>query len=119
MPVGTCASLDNPYLSTQYEKPAPGGGSVLVDYHFHHDGVSVRPNCDGPVIYLRVRNNSTVLARALLPNKKQGNKWLDGGPGTDMVLDVVARAGDQTTLNNLGLTKASDVAGVQITFPQV
>jgi hypothetical protein len=112
VPTGTCASLDNPYLAITYEKPAPGGGSVLIDCHFHHDGVSVRPNCDGPVIFLRVRNNSTVTAWALLPNKKQGNKWLQGDPGTDV---TTTNSGQ---LANLGLSNASDVAGVRITFTQ-
>src|SRR6478752_9046644 len=117
MPTGTCASLDNPYLAITLERPAPNSsGSVLIDIRFHHDGVSVRPNCDGPVFYLRVRNNSTMTARALLPAKKQGNKWLDGAPGTDVVLDTTVRPADQTTLNNLGLANASDVAGVRITF---
>lgn len=118
MPLGTCADLDNPYLAIQREEPCPGGGSILFDVRFHHDGVSVRPNCDGPIIYLRARNTSpTVTARILLPNKKKGNPWIDGPPNSDVVLNPEVRQPDQNQLNNLGVTKASDVMGLTITFP--
>lgn len=117
----TCAQLDtaNGYLAAQLERPAPDStGSVLVDCRWHPAAGATRATgCDGPIFYLRVRNNSDRIGRALLPNKKQGNPWLDGAPGTDVVLDTTVRSGDQTTLNNLGLVNYSDVAGVRITFP--
>lgn len=118
----TCAQLQaataEGYLSQQKEEPAPGGGSVLIDCRWHPAAGATRAaGCDGPVFYLRVRNNSGVLGRALLPNKKQGQPWLDGAPGTDVILDTVARPGDQTTLNNLGLVNYADVTGTRITFP--
>jgi hypothetical protein len=85
----TCAQLDDPERvpSTQLEKPAPDhSGSVLIDCRWHPAAGATRvTGCSGPIFYLRVRNNSpTTTARALLPNKKAGNPWLDGAPGTDV-----------------------------------
>jgi hypothetical protein len=117
----TCAQLDaqNGYLSTQLEKPAPDhSGSVLIDCRWHPSAGATRvTGCDGPIFYLRVRNNSpTKTARALLPNKKAGNPWLDGAPGTDVILDTTVRQADQNTLDSLGLTTYADVSGVRITW---
>jgi hypothetical protein len=70
MPIGTCdpASRGDAYNSVTLEERAPNGsGSVLTDVRYGWDGVSVMPNCDGPVSYLRTRNTSTMTAWATQP----------------------------------------------------
>ncbi len=115
MPIGTCdpATRGQAYNAVTLEKPAPNGsGSVLIDIHFGWDGVSVRPNCNGPVSYLRARNTSNMSAWALLPMKKRGSKWVQADPGTDVTTTAAGQ------LSNLGLSSYQDVLGVDITFTQ-
>jgi hypothetical protein len=113
--VGTCdpATRSDTYNQITIQEPLPdGSGSVLVDVHFGWDGTSVRPNCDGPVSYLRTRNTGTSAAWAWLPGKKKGATWVQIDPGTDVT--VTAKG----TLNNLGLTNFSDVQEVGFAFTQ-
>ena len=115
MPTGTCdpASRGEPYNTVTLEMPAPNGtGSVLIDIRYGWDGVSVRPNCNGPVSRLRTRNTSTQPAWALLPLKKRGDTWVQIAPGTDV---TVTAAGQ---LSNLGLSTYADVQGVDMVFTQ-
>jgi len=93
------------------EVPSTNGtGSVLIDIRYGWDGTSVRPNCDGPVSYIRTRNTSNMIAWALLPNKKKGAAWVQIDPGTDTTITAAGQ------LNNLGLSNQSDVQAVGITF---
>jgi hypothetical protein len=115
MPIGTCdpATRGDAFNSVTLEKPLPNGsGSVLADVHYGWDGISVRPDCDGPVLFLRTRNTGTQTAWAPLPNKKKPPLWVQIDPGTDVTITA------QGQLNNLGLTKYSDVAGVGLVFTQ-
>jgi hypothetical protein len=93
------------------EIPLPNAsGYVLCEVAFTADGVSLYPNCDGPVDSLRTRNTGTQTAWALLPDKKKPPLWVQIDPGTDI---TVSAAGQ---LNNLGLTKASDIRSVRLSF---
>lgn len=115
MPLGTCdpASRGESYNQMAYEVPAPdGSGTVLVDCHFGWDGTSTMPNCDGPTLFIRTRNTSAMTAWANLPNKKKPPTWVQIDPGTDVTITA------QGQLNNLGLSKASDVTSVQPVFTQ-
>ena len=115
MPAGTCDPASRGDASNQmaYEIPAPdGSGSVLVDIRYGWDGTSTMPNCDGPVISIFTRNNSAMTAYAALPNKKKPPLYVRIDPGTDVTIT------QQGQLNNLGLTKASDVISVQPVFEQ-
>ena len=85
-------------------------GSVLTEVHFTWDGVSIWPQCDGPVIFLRTRNTGTSPAWAMLPDKKKPPLWVKLDPGTDV---TVTQKG---TLNNLGLSNALDVVAVTFQF---
>jgi hypothetical protein len=118
VPIGTCdpASRGDAYNQVAEEVPLPNGsGSVLIDGRWDWDGVSVRPNCDGPVNFLRTRNTGTMPAWANLPNKKRGNPWVQIDPGTDVT--IVAKG----TLANLGLSNYTDLlaVGFQFTDPAV
>jgi len=113
MPSGTCDPASRGEASNQLtvEVPNPNGsGAVLIDIRYGWDGVSVRPNCEGPVLSLRTRNLSNSTAWANLPNKKRGNTWVQIDPGTDVTVNA------QGQLNNLGLSNLSDVLGVWPVF---
>jgi len=115
MPIGTCdpASRGDAYNSVTLETPLPNfSGSVLIDCRYGWDGVSVRPDCNGPVSYLRTRNTGNVPAWALLPNKKKAPLWVKVDPGTDVVITAAG------TLKNLGLEAYADVAGLGFQFTQ-
>lgn len=115
MASGTCdpASRGDAFNAVTIEKPLPNGsGSVLVDCHFGWNGTSLRPNCDGPVSFLRTRNNGTQTAWANLPGKKKPPLWVPIDPGTDVTITSPGQ------LSNLGLTNYSDVAGVDLVFTQ-
>lgn len=115
MPIGTCdpASRGDAYNQLAMEVPAPdSSGSVLVDCHYGWDGVSVRPTCNGPVLYLRTRNTSGMTAWALLPMKKRGDTWVQIDAGTDVTITAAGQ------LSQLGLSNVVDVQGVGIDFIQ-
>lgn len=93
------------------EIPNPDySGSVLADVHYVWDGVSVWPNCDGPVTSLRTRNTGDTTGWALLPDKKKAPLWMQINPGTDVTITAKGQ------LANLGLSNASDVQSVTITY---
>ena len=115
MASGTCnpASRGDTFNSVTIEEHAPNfSGSILVDVKFGWDSVSIRPDCDGPVASIRLRNTSTQTAWADLPNKKRGNRWVAINPGTD------ATTSQANQLRNLGLENYADVLGVAIVFTQ-
>lgn len=110
---GTCdpATRGEAFNETALEYPLPDGtGSVLIVIRYGWDNVSVRPECDGPVISIHTRNTGASTAWAILINKKKGNPWVQVDPGTDV---TVAQKG---TLSNLGLVNYSDAAGVGMVF---
>lgn len=87
-------------------------GYVLLDIRYTHDGVSVRPNCDGPITRLRTRNTSQQTAWAVLPNKRKSPQWVQIDPGTDVSIT------NQGTLNQIGVETFSDAAGVVFVYSQ-
>lgn len=114
MPIGTCdpASRGEAYNEFALEIPAPNSsGYVLADCRYEWDGVSTRETgCDGPVIYLRTRNTGDLTAWALLVDKKKGDPWVKIDPGTDVTITSPGQ------LNNLGLSNATDVLSVRLSF---
>jgi hypothetical protein len=59
MGLGTCdpATRGEPYNVTTLEF---GGGAVTIDVRWDWDGVSVRPDCDGPIRRVRTTNSDSV-----------------------------------------------------------
>lgn len=104
---GTCSA--NGEFEIQIPLPN-GSGFVNADCRYNHDGVSVWPNCNGPVTFLRTRNTGTTTAWALLPDKKQPPLWVQIDPGTDVTITSHGQ------LNTLGLANASDVRSVRLSF---
>jgi len=87
-----------------------GSGYVTVDVVYTWDGTSIWPACDGNVDSLHTINNSNMTAWAILPNKKNGLKWVQLDPGTNVITSAAGQ------LNNLGLRKASDCTLDKLTF---
>lgn len=111
----TCAQLQAPlgYLEQTLSHRLPdGSGYVRTDIRFTHDGVSVRPDCDGPITRLRVANTGTSSAWALLPHKRKAPLWIQIDPGTDVVTTSPG------ALANIGVETFSDAAGVAFTYTQ-
>lgn len=115
MPIGTCdpATRGEAYNEVALEYPLPNrSGSVLAEIRYEWDGVSVRPDCDGPIIYLRTRNTGTQTAWALMPMKRKPPKWVQIDPGTDITITSTGQ------FKQLGLDNISDVGAINIVFVQ-
>jgi hypothetical protein len=113
---GTCVPADGSKPEFQVRLRAPNGsGYVSIDVIYSHDGVSVWPDCDGPLDSLHTINDSNMTAWALLPNKKKAPLWVKIDPATDVVTSAAGQ------LNNLGLRNASDCTldKLQFTDPAV
>jgi hypothetical protein len=115
MPSGTCDPATRGEASNQItlEEPLPdGSGVVVIDVHYGWDGSSVMPNCDGPIQSIRTRNTGTQTTWCVLPDKKKPPLWVKIDPGTDVTITA------KGTLNNLGLTKFSDIPALGFVYTQ-
>jgi hypothetical protein len=83
------------------------GGTIHIRVQWSWDGVSVYPDCNGPIQDVFVENTGTNTWRCLLPAKKRGNPWVDIPPGSANTL-----TGNQ--LNQAGLTTRTDVLGLEL-----
>lgn len=89
-----------------YDKIAIEKGPVTLDIRFTWDGVSTHPDCDGPILTVRVTNSSTTATwYVTLPRKRRKDKFVAIPPGTDVTLNGAA-------LSGAGFDSALDVAGV-------
>lgn len=102
MGIGTC---DPASRGQSFNELAQQDGPIFFVCRFGWDLVSERPNCDGPISFLQVKNTGAVTWYAHLPNKKKGDPWVEIPPGTDTTINAGTR-------NQLGLENYSDVAGV-------
>lgn len=80
---------------------AKGNGLVIITMNYGWDGVSVFPNCAGPIISARIQNMGPDTWMLRLPNGKQ-SKNNPVVPGTDATL-----TGSQLTA--LGVTQLADI----------
>lgn len=105
MPLGTCdpASRGDQWNTDEY---AVDNGNVVVTIRWDWDGVSQMPNCDGPVIDIRLRNSSQLTYYCNLPAKKKGLRNIEIPPGSDTTYSGVQ-------LKQAGLENYSDTTGVQ------
>lgn len=83
MPKGSCDPSPDPYNQMTLTK---GDGTVTVDVRYGWDGVSVYPNCAGPVLQIRYVNTGTVTWYARLPRKTRGQTWVTIPLGTDQTV---------------------------------
>lgn len=105
MPIGTCdpASRGDALNVTEY---AVDNGNVDVMIRWGWDGVSVMPNCNGPLVDVRLRNSSEVTYYVNLPAKKKGLRNIEIPPGSDTTYTA-------QQLKQVGLDTYADTAGVQ------
>lgn len=101
-----CSSAPDAFHNVTLES-----AGVLVDVQWQWDGVSVRPDCDGPVQSMRVRNTNSTDRWAFLPNTKVGPRSVQIPAGTDRTLN-------KGQCNNAGLSTFSDARDVLVTITQ-
>jgi hypothetical protein len=83
-----------------------GNGTVTVDVRWTWDGVSIYPNCAGPVIQVHYTNTGQQTWYAHLPRKTRGVTTVEILPGADQVVSgaALATAGLDTLASIQGLT---------------
>lgn len=79
--------------------------NVRVTINWEHDGVSAWPNCDGPLISVRLVNDSDFTYYCNLPAKKKGLRNFPINPHTDTTYNA-------NQLKQAGLDVLSDTNGV-------
>ena len=108
MPVGTCdpASRGDTWNSGQL---TIDGGAVTVDYRYGWDGVSVRPDCVGPLNRVRVTNTTTdVTYYAHFKGRRGQPKVLEIPPG-------FVNTYNSGQLSSRGFEDNTDLEGLLIT----
>ncbi|HEY9418111.1 MAG TPA: hypothetical protein VIQ30_25405 [Pseudonocardia sp.] len=110
MPEGTC---DPATRGAAYNEFVQMSGPVTIYGRYGWDGVSVKPDCDGPVLLLRGTNASAT------------ETWyvhFKGRRGTWRAVPLAPGETREVTANNqlrqLGLADASDLEGIYITQSQ-
>lgn len=106
MPGGTC---DPASRGLEYDEFAQMSGPVSIYGQYGWDGVSVRPECDGPVSLLRGTNESDTDTWYVHFQGRVGAwRTLSLAPGE------VREITDSTELQELRLANASDLEGIYI-----
>lgn len=104
MPRDTCDPAPNEFNKTVLSKD---DGRVTFTCRWRWDGVSVQPNCQGPIEDVRVQNTGPNTWELSLPNSTtQKTRLLV--PGEDRTFTGQQLAG-------IGLLKVSDIEGVVMT----
>lgn len=80
-------------------------GNVRVEIRWDWDGVSSMPDCDGPLVSVRLTNDSDETYYCNLPAKKKGLRNFEIPPHTDMIYNA-------NQLKQAGLDNYSDTIGV-------
>lgn len=103
MPKGSCDPGPGNVNTLELAK---GNGTVSITVHYGWDGTSVVPNCDGPIVDIRLRNlgNDTWIVQ--LPNGRLA-KNRPILPGTDQTFTGAQAA-------SIGLETAADIAGLTL-----
>lgn len=83
MPKGSCDPSPDAFHVMTLTK---GNGDVTVDIRYGWDGVSVYPNCVGPVLQIHYTNTGAVTWYARLPRKTRGQAFVAIPPGTDQTV---------------------------------
>jgi hypothetical protein len=107
MPKGTCDHTLDPrgFNSITMTK---GGGDVTIDVRWTWDGVTVWPECDGPITRIRVINTGEVTWYAHVRRRRGGTRAvaLDPGESRNYTGNQLANAGIESLsdLDDLVLT---------------
>ena len=105
MPIGTCDPASRGAAYNEFDLEI---NHVRVWGRFGWDGVSVRPDCDGPLIRIWARNDAGVTKYA----------WFQGRKGQPKSLEMVPGFNDSwgaAVLANRGFASYQDIEGLIIT----
>lgn len=107
MPAGTCDPATRGATFNEFEV-AWFEGAVVMKGRFGWDGVSVKPNCDGPLIRLQGINTTQQTYYAWFLSKSGTPRSITMGPGFNQIVT-------QPTLGNQGFNSYSDCDGITVT----
>jgi hypothetical protein len=103
---GNCDPSPDPYNIQQQTK---ANGEVLIWVAYGWDGVSVYPDCHGPLVGARVQNTSlTTTWYAHLEGRK-------GQPVTVAILPNATKTYSAAQLSSVGLNTVDDISGLTLT----
>lgn len=108
MPRGTCDPSPEPHHKTVL---ARGDGTVIFTALWDWDGVSVYPDCTGPMFSMRIQNTGLDTWVLSLPNSEVTQKTRDLAPGVDQTF-----TGRQ--LAAVGLITVADIDSVELTLKE-
>lgn len=116
MPIATC---DEVARGLPYNEVAEEREGVAYVFRWTWDRTSAWPNCDGPIIYMRVKNTNSSPRWVLLPNKRAGSSWQQIPAGYENVWDTTLPGGAgnqaQNELRSLNIDSYVDVKNPSIT----
>lgn len=103
---GTCDPSPAAHNKTVLSR---ANGTVTFTAQWDWDGVSVYPDCMGPIFDVRVQNTGIDTWILSIPNSQVTNKTRELAPGVDQTF-----TGKQ--LESIGLLTVDDIAEVQLTL---
>lgn len=101
---GSCDPAPDPYNVQTLSK---GNGQVTIDIRYGWDGVSVFPDCVGPILRVRVTNTGTQTWYAHLTGKR-------GRPVTIAIEPGAARNYTGAQLASVGLETLDDISDLTL-----
>lgn len=102
---GQCDPAPEPYNVQSMTK---GNGTVMIEARYGWDGVSVWPECAGPILRIRVTNSGTETWYAHLVGRRGQPRTIEIPPGT-------ARNYSGSQLTNVGIETLDDLAELTLT----
>jgi hypothetical protein len=106
MPKGTCDPAPAAFNTTHIVK---GNGEIDVQIRVGWDGVSVYPDCQGPIIRVLVANTSATRTwYAIAPRANGGRRVLTMPPG-------FSNSWSGAALASIGLTTIADIDDILVT----
>jgi len=106
MPEGTC---DPATRGAAYNEMVQEEGPITIYARYGWDGVSIKPDCDGPVLLVRGTNVSTTETWYVHFKGRRGT-WVNVPLAPGEVREVTSSG----QLRQLGLPNASDLEGIYI-----
>lgn len=102
---GNCDPAPDPY---NIQRMTKGNDTVLIEIRYGWDGVSVYPECAGPIIRIRVTNTGDETWYAHVEGRK-------GQPRTIAIEPGAARNYTGAQLASVGIETLDDLAGLSLT----
>lgn len=103
---GSCDPAPDPYNVQTLTK---GNGTVTIDIRYGWDGVSVWPECAGPILRIRVTNTGNQTWYAHLQGRR-------GQPVTIAIEPGAARNYSGSQLAQVGLVTVADISDLTLTL---